>query len=99
METMQLTKYGDGGPGFYTWHADTGLRGSTGKRRLSVTVQLSAGDAYAGGDFQLLLGPEGARNMTRQAGYLVAFPSTTYHQVAPVTAGTRYSLVAWFEVP
>ena len=36
---------------------------------------------------------------TRRAGSIIAFPSTTLHRVTPLTRGTRYALVAWFEEP
>ena len=32
-------------------------------------------------------------------GSIVVFPSFSWHQVTPVTKGTRYSLVAWFVGP
>ena len=32
----------------------------------------------------------------KQKGSVVAFPSFVYHQVTPVTKGTRKSLVVWF---
>eukprot|EP01047_Picozoa_sp_COSAG01_P064796 COSAG01_NODE_8639_length_2711_cov_24.833461_3_plen_77_part_00 len=52
VENMQLSKYSSpseetgGEGGHYGWHIDTGLRGSTAKRRLSVSVQLSDPGSY-----------------------------------------------------
>jgi hypothetical protein len=103
VETMQLSKYpsprAGGAAGHYAWHIDTGHTGSTAKRRLSVSVQLSEAAAYEGGDLQLHHGGPDApsRNVSRAAGALIAFPSFSVHRITPVTKGTRYSLVAWFQ--
>ena len=35
----------------------------------------------------------------KSKGTLIVFPSDTYHQVTPVTRGTRISLVSWFHGP
>tara|TARA_A200000159_G_C7337523_1_gene345714 strand:- start:2671 stop:3351 length:681 start_codon:yes stop_codon:yes gene_type:complete len=35
----------------------------------------------------------------KSKGTLIVFPSHTYHQVTPVTRGTRISLVSWFHGP
>ena len=75
-----------------------GYRGSTAKRRLSATVQLSAPEDYDGGSLELRDGAA-VRTATREAGSLVAFPSTTLHRVTPVTRGVRYALVAWYQEP
>ena len=36
---------------------------------------------------------------TMKEGSIIVFPSFINHRVAPVTKGTRYSLVAWFVGP
>lgn len=66
------------------------------RRKLAGSVQLSHSDAYAGGD--LVVHFAGQRvPMPRTCGTLVAFPAWTVHEVEPVTAGERLSLVvnAW----
>jgi PKHD-type hydroxylase len=70
-------------------------------RKLSVTVSLSDPSTYDGGNLKFDFGPhhDGARyhvcEEIRPRGSIIVFPSHVYHQVTPVTRGTRYSLVAW----
>lgn len=70
-------------------------------RKLSVTVSLSDPSKYKGGNLRFDFGPhfDGKRyhlcEEIRPRGSIIVFPSHVYHQVTPVTQGTRYSLVAW----
>ena len=72
-------------------------------RKLSVTINLTDPAEYSGGDLQFLLGPQGDNienkiytcEEIRPRGSIVVFPSHVWHQVTPVTRGTRYSLVMW----
>lgn len=58
---------------------------------------------YSGGSliFHGLLDGKGAQGsgmaVAPEAGMLVAFRSTAWHRVDEVTAGTRYTLVTWFQ--
>lgn len=96
------------GPGsFYTPHLDASPDASTASRRVSVVVFLNAEskepapDCYCGGSLTfhgLMDGPfaKCAFPLEAEAGLLVAFRSSTLHEVRPVTAGQRYSVVGWF---
>lgn len=69
-------------------------------RKLSVTVSLSDPKDYDGGNLNFDLGPHRPDRYhecteIRPRGSIIVFPSYIYHQVTPVTRGTRYSLVAW----
>ncbi len=69
-------------------------------RKISVTISLNDPDEYEGGNLQFDFGPHAAeRYLTcteiRPKGSVIVFPSHVYHQVSPVTRGTRYSLVCW----
>lgn len=69
-------------------------------RKISVTVSLNDPAEYEGGNLQFDFGPHKAeRYLTcteiRPKGSVIVFPSHVYHQVTPVTKGTRYSLVCW----
>lgn len=69
-------------------------------RKLSVTVSLNDAADYEGGSLQFDLGPHKEQRFhscteIMPKGSVVVFPSHLYHQVTPVTKGTRYSLVAW----
>ena len=70
-------------------------------RKLSMTVNLTNPDNYAGGNLKFDLGPHAGKKRfkvceeIRPQGSIIIFPSFLYHCVTPVTRGTRYSLVLW----
>jgi len=66
-------------------------------RKLSISVQLSEENSYEGGDLELDYGE--AIKMPRKQGTVIAFPSFAVHEITPVTAGERCSLVAWVSGP
>ena len=80
---------------------------SNGKiRKLSVTISLSDPSEYEGGnlEFDFRNNADWAENRKakvkecteiRPRGSIIVFPSFCWHRVAPVTRGTRYSLVIW----
>ena len=99
-EPLQFTSYDSTRQEFYGKHMDCtfGVPHKTASRKLSITIQLSDGIDYQGGD--LLLYP-GAHPIAapRGLGQLVCFPSFVVHEVTPVLLGTRYSLVTWVHGP
>jgi len=70
-------------------------------RKLSMTVNLTNSKNYKGGNLKFDFGPHAARSRyhtcteIRPRGSIIVFPSDRYHQVTPITEGTRYSLVMW----
>ena len=70
-------------------------------RKLSMTVNLTNPKNYQGGNLKFDFGPHAARKRfhtcteIRPRGSIIVFPSDRYHQVTPITGGTRYSLVMW----
>ena len=112
VQSVQYTTYGEGE--FYGWHTDQEAKSYekepwVGKvRKLSVTVQLSDGDDYEGGDFELeemyrVPSKSDLRirviDELRPRGSVLVFPAHLFHQVTPVTRGVRRSLVAWYLGP
>ena len=93
----QIARYSSEFKGHYNWHIDLGT-GRFSRRKLSLTVQLSAADAYEGGDLEFHLSGLDRVQM-RQQGALIAFPSFHEHRITPVTRGERFSLVAWVDGP
>ena len=109
-ESAQITRYKKGG--FYNFHRD-GLACHLAKynntenaffhdkvRKLSMTILLN--DSFEGGQFEFASYSKEDCNITpleMNKGQIVVFPSHTEHRVAPVTKGTRYSLVCWFLGP
>jgi PKHD-type hydroxylase len=82
--------------GHFDWHIDCG-EGHTSTRKISVSVQLSDGPEYDGGGLEFAA--YGELREARRLGTAVAFPAFLHHRVAPVTRGTRRSLVAWAHGP
>lgn len=79
--------------------ADPGLS-ELARRRVSVVVFVNAaGTAFTGGELRLFdlvdEAPDGL-DLVPEAGTLVAFTSDLLHEVRPVTAGERVSVVTWF---
>jgi len=109
-ESAQITRYKKGG--FYNFHRD-GLACHLSKyndpenaffhdkvRKLSMTILLN--DSFEGGQFEFVSYDKEDCNISpleMKKGYVVVFPSHMEHRVAPVTKGTRYSLVCWFLGP
>ena len=84
-------------PKGYTEHSEM-----VGKiRKLSMTLNLNEPGEYEGGNLKFDFGPHTNRHRfhecveIRPQGSIIVFPSYTYHQVTPVTKGTRYSIVCW----
>jgi PKHD-type hydroxylase len=96
-EPVQYTVYESPSVG-YDWHLDMIESPSSLQRKLSLTVQLSDGSEYEGGDLELR---DGAHVVVapRGEGTVVAFPGWALHRVTPVTRGVRRSLVAWVSGP
>lgn len=93
-EGAQVARYAPGG--HYDWHVDLGEQLQS-ARKLSVSVQLTDGADYQGGDFRFS-GPTDEA-APRSRGSLIAFPSFVSHRVEPVTQGERRSLVSWISGP
>ena len=63
---------------------------------LSVTLFLSDPEHYEGGEL-LIEGEFGAQSVKLNAGDLVLYPSSSLHQVSPVTSGERICSFFWIE--
>ena len=109
-ESCQITRYKKGG--FYNFHQDGNgdnlstfdipgnefLHGHV--RKLSMSVMLN--DNFEGGAFEFAsYAKENCEinPIEATAGSVIVFPSSMEHRVAPVTKGTRYSVVCWFNGP
>jgi len=96
MEPLQLTEYSGQRGEHYGAHVDCGYGDSPIRfRKLSFTVQLSDGADYEGGDLKLYDHTFEPFVAPRVRGSLIAFRSYIMHEVTPVTAGIRDSLVGW----
>lgn len=80
----------------FDWHLDT-VTGVTSTRKISLTIPLSAGEDYEGGDLEIA--PFGTQPEARIAGNATLFPSFLCHRVTPIERGRRVALVAWVHGP
>jgi PKHD-type hydroxylase len=96
-ERLQYTVYEQAEGGHYGWHVDHGAA-TPQPRKLSLSLQLTDPNAYAGCDLELSYG-DGVKQAPRSRGTVIAFPSYVLHQVTPIVSGTRKSLVIWASGP
>ncbi|MEM6413967.1 MAG: Fe2+-dependent dioxygenase [Pseudomonadota bacterium] len=94
---LLVSRTSDGG--FYGPHIDNAIM-AKGKQRfrsdLSFTLFLSDPDQYIGGD--LVIHSAGAAQAIRgEFGDLVLYPTSSVHEVSPVTSGQRVVCVGWIE--
>ena len=94
LHDLQVLKYDSKTEQHYDWHIDISGGNSYG-RKISYSLQLSDPSEYEGGTLEIY---DGNNHIVPQAqGTAVMFPSYMCHRVAPVTAGTRWSLVIWIQ--
>ena len=105
-EEPQFLRYGPGD--YFVAHQDGNtplIRDETRFRKVSVVIFLSEQserprpDAYCGGSLVLhgpFSRPDVRIPLAPAPGALVAFPSETTHEVAPITHGERLSIVSWY---
>ncbi|MFY3384196.1 Fe2+-dependent dioxygenase [Paracidovorax sp. MALMAid1276] len=95
-----FNNYGDAA-NFYGNHVDTAVMHSKAdgcwvRSDLSCTLFLTPPDEYDGGELLISEGLDEKR-IKLPAGDLVLYPSSTVHQVTPVTRGRRISSFFWVE--
>jgi PKHD-type hydroxylase len=95
-EQVQLASYGPGH--YYNWHIDRGRGAVAGRRKLTLSVQLTDPTLYVGGELELNADGHPFQ-APRNQGALVIFAAHTLHRVAPVVSGNRLSLVSWIHGP
>jgi PKHD-type hydroxylase len=80
----------------YGWHVDEALFPSTPPMRsdLSCTIFLNDPSEYDGGELVMQLGAQELAYRLN-AGDAILYPSTTIHQLAPVTRGVRLAAITW----
>ncbi|HSM80027.1 MAG TPA: Fe2+-dependent dioxygenase [Bryobacteraceae bacterium] len=89
-----------GGQKFGT-HVDNAIRQVTGtphriRTDLSATLFLCQPDEYDGGEL-VIEDTYGTHNVKLPAGHLILYPSTSLHQVRPVTRGARVASFFWIQ--
>jgi PKHD-type hydroxylase len=102
--TPRFNRYGqsvNAEPMFYGPHVDNAIRfapdsGQRVRTDISATLFLSDPDNYEGGEL-VVHGSTGERCVKLAAGDMILYPSTSVHQVTPVTRGTRLACFFWIE--
>lgn len=95
----KFNRYADGGT--YGAHVDSALMflpGSSQQMRtdLSATLFLAEPDEYDGGEL-VVEDTYGAHSVKLPAGDMILYPSTSLHQVMPVTRGARVCSFFWMQ--
>lgn len=82
----------------YGWHVDEALFASNPPMRsdISCTLFLNEPGEYDGGELTMQFG-EQELAYKLSAGSALVYPSTTIHQVAPVTRGVRIAAITWLQ--
>ncbi len=97
ISALMIAKTGPGG--HYGAHVDNAVMGSGDARMrsdISFTLFLTPPDQYEGGE--LVVHNAGmTQSIKGGAGELVLYPSTSIHEVRPVTSGARIVCVGWIE--
>jgi PKHD-type hydroxylase len=92
---LQYSEYDSLYAGFYGPHSDCIMDMRNGLRRsLSFSVQLSESDSYDGGELKVYENNT-IYTANKNIGSISFFDSSALHEVTPVTAGFRKSLVGW----
>ena len=83
---------------FFLRHQDERSDAASFRHRRRVTIAAFLNDRGFEGGLLRLHRFDGGRplDIVPRAGFFVAFPSETYHEVTPIRGGDRYTLVAWF---
>lgn len=83
----ELLRYNEGG--FYNQHTDGGNKART------LSLSFSLNDDYTGGEFAFF---DREIKIKTKPGSVILFPSNFMypHEILPVTKGTRYSIITWF---
>jgi PKHD-type hydroxylase len=92
-----FNRYQNGG--HYGTHVDSALMrlpsgGKTMRSDISATLFLSDPERYDGGDL-VIEDQYGGQSIKLAAGDMVLYPSSSLHQVTPVTRGQRLAAVTW----
>jgi len=97
-ERMQVAWYDAASGAFFDWHIDVGGSVVASRRKLTMVVQLSEAESYAGGHLETNADGN-IRVASRCIGSALIVPSFMLHRVSPVTSGDRFSLTLWSHGP
>lgn len=96
-EEPQFLRYQEGD--YFVAHQDgntPSIRDDSRHRRVSLIVFLNDPVDYSGGDLLFHTGPAERVPAPAARGTALAFRSELTHEVTPLTAGERYTIVTWY---
>lgn len=93
IQSLRFNHYADGM--CYGRHTDNALMNG-GRTDLSFTLFLSEPESYAGGEL-IVESADSEQAYKLPAGSVLVYPSTSLHQVAPVTRGSRWAAIGWVQ--
>ena len=99
---IQFAEYNSNVNGEYKRHHDIFYMNNDPKyhRKLSAVIQLTDPSEYEGGDLELYgINSAVPKDMFRNQGSVIFFPSFVEHAALPVTKGIRNSLAIWIDGP
>ena len=102
-ESLQYTVYNVGN--YQKWHNDHEMFhntfGTNEVRKFTAICLISDPNDFEGGQLQMKKtdGTEIDENLLCEQGDIIVFPSYIFHQVTPITKGTRITAVQWFTGP
>lgn len=101
---LQFTEYKAEYGGHFSVHRDTetfyhATDTTNLRRKITCVIQLSDPHLYEGGNLEFIIDKGETLAGQKDRGCGILFPSKALHRASRVTAGVRYSLVAWFEGP
>lgn len=80
----------------YGRHTDNAMMGGTWRTDVSFTIFLTSPDTYKGGEL-IIEGASHQQSFRLESGSAIAYPSSTLHQVTPITEGSRWAIVGWVQ--
>jgi PKHD-type hydroxylase len=96
MRPVLFSKYEPGMS--YGFHVDNAIMGDRTPNRsdVSLTLFLNSASSYEGGEL-LIDTSIGEKAFKLEAGAMVIYPSSSLHQVKPVTQGVRFAAITWIQ--
>ena len=93
IQSLRFNRYTDGMA--YGRHTDNAMING-GRTDLSFTLFLSDPEDYEGGEL-IVESVDSEQAYKLSAGSVLVYPSTSLHQVTPVTQGTRWAAIGWVQ--
>jgi PKHD-type hydroxylase len=95
---MEYNEYDAENGAHFGWHSDKHDAGPRSKRRITMVIQLSRPEDYAGGELQLRTISGEPVVFSKERGATILFTGEVDHRVTMLAKGKRKSLVSWLNI-